>query len=77
MNTLSTQSFRRDSKHLAELMDMVNSMTAFNGYPVLNNAIEIVDRIQETLAWYQNELHAVRADIKLKADALQIAKVSN
>lgn len=77
MNTINTPSFRRDTKHLAQLMDMVNSMTVFNGYPVLNDAIEIVDQIQETLDRYQNDLHAVRAEIKLKAEALKIAKVSS
>ncbi len=77
MNTINTPSFRRDTKHLAQLMDMVNSMTVFNGYPVLSDAIEIVDQIQETLARYQNDLHAVRAEIKLKAEALKIAEVSS
>ena len=77
MNTINTPSFRRDTKHLAQLMDMVNSMTAFNGYPVLSDAIEIIDQIQETLNWYQNDLHAMRAEIKLKAEALKIAEVSS
>lgn len=77
MNPINTASFRRDAKHLAQLMDMVNSMIMFNGYPVLDDAIEIADRIQETLARYQNDLHAVRAEIKLKAEALKIAEVSS
>jgi hypothetical protein len=77
MNPINTSSFRRDAKHLAQLMDMVNSMSLFNGQPVLMDALDIVDRIQETLRCYQNDLHAVRAEIKLKADALKIVEVSS
>ena len=75
MNTINTPSFRRDTKHLAQLIDMVNSMTVFNGYPVLSDAIKIIDQIQETLACYQNDLHAIRAEVKLKADSIKIAEV--
>jgi hypothetical protein len=77
MDPINTPSFRRDAKHLAQLMDMVNSMTIFNGQPVLSDAIDIIDQIQETLRWYQNDLHAVRAEIKLKADALKIAELTS
>jgi hypothetical protein len=77
MDPINTPSFRRDAKHLAQLMDMVNSMTIFNGQPVLSDAIDIIDQIQETLMCYQNDLHAVRAEIKLKADALKIVEVSS
>lgn len=72
---INTPSFRRDMKHLAELMDMTNAMYDFNGIPVLTEAVAQIDVIIETLNCYANEVQAARASVKLKQDQLLIANV--
>ena len=63
---LNVQSFRRDVKHLAQVMDLVNAMAIFDGEAVLDDARRMLSQIEETLKCYAHDACYLREQLESK-----------
>lgn len=63
---LNVQSFCRDVKHLAQVMELVNAMAIFDGEAVLKDAERMLRQIEETLECYANDARFMREQLESK-----------
>jgi len=63
---INVASFRRDVKHLAHQMELVNAMADFDGQIVLEDGEKMLEQIEETLECYIKDLRFMREELKNK-----------